>query len=312
MRFKSLKIKNFRNFEYLEFIPENRTNIICGYNGRGKTNIAECLYILINGKSFRKCKREDLISYGKELSEIRAELEIDSIIININLTIGKNKKDININKKAKKRLDLRYYRKSLFLNSDLLFHCKNYLKYRIAFIDKLCYLHFGDIFYSEIKRYRRAIKQFRADPKNKIWLDLLLNQKKTVNTYREKLIKELEEEFITTLKEMKLYDTKIYYKYSEKIDFNFIRNDKRDLSLGEFKVAIFSLIISMAKRKDNANILIIDDFNSEWDNEKIINALEILKNTNLQSFLMSSEVINIYPHFLVDKGELKRYERREN
>ena len=57
MYIKSLRLKNFRNYEdaYIEFSPKK--NIFYGLNGQGKTNIIEALYFMQTGKSYR-CKKE--------------------------------------------------------------------------------------------------------------------------------------------------------------------------------------------------------------------------------------------------------------
>lgn len=304
-----VKLKNFRNFQEIEIKPYRKINLFYGKNGQGKTNIAESIYIIFNGKSFRRCRRHELIFYNKDYLEIRADIEIDKNILNLKLIIERDKKELNINKKTKKTPDQKYYRRSLFLNSDLLFHCKNFLKYRIALLDKLCFLYFGENYYFELKKYKKAYKQYNLDSKNKIWMDIFLKQRRKINEYREMFIKKIEKEINCLTDEMMTRDVCISFNWSEKTDLNFLRKDKKDLSLGEYKSVIFSLIVASAKIKEkNDNILIIDDFNSEWDNEKINCAIEILNKINLQSFVMSSEVINIYPHFLVEKGEIKRYE----
>ncbi len=236
-------------------------------------------------------------------------MEIKKSNLYIRLLIERDKKKLNVNEKKKKAKDLIHYRRTLFLNSDLLFNCKNFLKYRIALLDKLCYLHFGEEFNHELKRYRRIFKQYMLDGKNKIWIDIFFKQRKKINDYRETFIKAIKKEMNSINEKMKIEDIGIYFDCVGRTDFNFVRRDKRDLSLGEFKSIIFSLIVTSAKLKDNCeNILIIDDFNSEWDNEKICLAIETLNDINLQSFVMSSGFINIYPHFLVEKGEVKRYE----
>lgn len=308
MHLNYIKLINFRNFSELFINLEEKVNIFCGKNGQGKTNIAESIYIIFNGKSFRKGKREELINYDKEYAEIKAELEIEKSKLNLRLLIERDKRELNINEKTKKKPDINYYRKSLLLNSDLLFYCKNFLKYRIALLDKLCFLFFGENFYFELKKYKRAVKQYRLDTKNQIWAEIFIKQRKKVNEYRKIFLKNVEEETKKTMDLMKINDVIISFDCSDKAQFNFLRKDKKDLSLGEYKSAVFALIIAYTKIKGKGeNVLIIDDFNSEWDNEKINCAVNILNETNLQCFLMSSEFINIYPHYLVEKGEVKKY-----
>ena len=58
MKVNKLKIQNFRNISdiLLEFDAE--TNVICGENAQGKTNIIEALWLFSGAKSFRNSKEK--------------------------------------------------------------------------------------------------------------------------------------------------------------------------------------------------------------------------------------------------------------
>ena len=45
MIIKSLKLKNYRNYELLNLEFDSKTNILYGDNAQGKTNILEALYL---------------------------------------------------------------------------------------------------------------------------------------------------------------------------------------------------------------------------------------------------------------------------
>ena len=45
MVIKSLKLKNYRNYELLDMTFDSKTNILYGDNAQGKTNILEALYL---------------------------------------------------------------------------------------------------------------------------------------------------------------------------------------------------------------------------------------------------------------------------
>ncbi|HDS03865.1 MAG TPA: DNA replication/repair protein RecF [Firmicutes bacterium] len=66
MFLQSLELIQFRNIlrGEMEFSP--RFNVISGPNGSGKSNILEALYLFFNGKSFRKARGRDMISWEKE------------------------------------------------------------------------------------------------------------------------------------------------------------------------------------------------------------------------------------------------------
>lgn len=48
MIIKSLKLKNYRNYDLLDLTFDPKTNILYGDNAQGKTNILEALYLIWN------------------------------------------------------------------------------------------------------------------------------------------------------------------------------------------------------------------------------------------------------------------------
>ena len=62
MVIKSLKLKNYRNYDLLDLTFDPKTNILYGDNAQGKTNILEALYLSGTTKSHRGTK--DRISYS--------------------------------------------------------------------------------------------------------------------------------------------------------------------------------------------------------------------------------------------------------
>ena len=59
MKIKSLKLKDFRNYELLQLDVDNSTNIFYGNNAQGKTNILEAIYLSGTTKSHRGTKDKD-------------------------------------------------------------------------------------------------------------------------------------------------------------------------------------------------------------------------------------------------------------
>ena len=66
MYVSSLSLNNFRNYEkqYIEF--SSGTNVFCGHNAQGKTNILEAIYMFCRGKSIRAKHENEIIRFGKE------------------------------------------------------------------------------------------------------------------------------------------------------------------------------------------------------------------------------------------------------
>ncbi len=78
MKIKSLKLKNFRNYDLLKLEFDDATNIFYGDNAQGKTNILESIYLSGTTKSHRGTKDRDLVQFGKEESHIEAVVEKQS------------------------------------------------------------------------------------------------------------------------------------------------------------------------------------------------------------------------------------------
>lgn len=61
--FRSIKLKNYRNFLDSSFEFDDKCNIIIGKNGSGKTNVLESLSLFEKGRGFRKEKIINLVNY---------------------------------------------------------------------------------------------------------------------------------------------------------------------------------------------------------------------------------------------------------
>ena len=75
MKIDRICLTGFRNYEWetADFAPG--TNVICGANARGKTNLLEAVYVLSYGKSFRTRFDRELINHSYSAAEILADLE---------------------------------------------------------------------------------------------------------------------------------------------------------------------------------------------------------------------------------------------
>lgn len=75
MRIHQIHLIHYRNYQQLRCELGARINIIYGPNAQGKTNLLEAIHYLSYGKSFRRAKDRDLISFGDSESYIGLELE---------------------------------------------------------------------------------------------------------------------------------------------------------------------------------------------------------------------------------------------
>ncbi len=78
MKINKLELKNYRNIENIYLSPCEGVNIIYGENAQGKTNILEAIFLFTGLKSFRSSKDSELVMFGKDFSQIKAEFETAS------------------------------------------------------------------------------------------------------------------------------------------------------------------------------------------------------------------------------------------
>lgn len=99
MIIKSLKLKNYRNYELLDLNFDSGTNILYGDNAQGKTNILEALYLSGTTKSHRGTKDRDMIQFGCEESHLETIVEKHGVDFQIDMHLKKNSpKGIAVNK----------------------------------------------------------------------------------------------------------------------------------------------------------------------------------------------------------------------
>ncbi len=91
MRINKLALTNFRSYHNLELELQPGATTFIGDNGSGKTNIAEALIYLSFLSSHRVSSNQPLITLGAQQSVIRAEIERDKRILQIDLEINLNK-----------------------------------------------------------------------------------------------------------------------------------------------------------------------------------------------------------------------------
>ena len=64
MKVRSIKLKNYRNYNGLDLDLSDNINIFIGRNAQGKTNILEAIYYSSNGSSYRTNTETDLIMWN--------------------------------------------------------------------------------------------------------------------------------------------------------------------------------------------------------------------------------------------------------
>ncbi len=106
MLLKQIQLKHFRNFADKLFSIHPFLTVIIGENARGKTNLLEALYFLVNGQGFREAKEEELIQLEKNSTIVEALFGSEDAEFEFKVHLEKkllsNKKDFYINKTKKR------------------------------------------------------------------------------------------------------------------------------------------------------------------------------------------------------------------
>ena len=98
MVIESLDLKNYRNYEYLNMIFDNKINIIYGDNAQGKTNILESIYVCATSKSHRGNKDKEIIRFDNDEAHIKLQVKKHEMNYRIDMHLKKNKpKGIAVN-----------------------------------------------------------------------------------------------------------------------------------------------------------------------------------------------------------------------
>lgn len=160
MRVKSLKLKDFRNYELLNLELDHAANIFYGDNAQGKTNILESVYLAGTTKSHRGTKDRDLIRFGQEEAHIEVVVEKRGIDVKIDIHLKKNSpKGIAVNKvPIRKASELFGVIHLVFFSPEDLNIIKNGPAERRRFID-LELSQIDKVYLNDITNYNRVINQ---------------------------------------------------------------------------------------------------------------------------------------------------------
>ena len=74
MIIKKITLERFRNRRENTYFPAPDTTIVCGDNGRGKTNLLEGVFLLSGLKSWRTSHKSELVMWGEEAASVKAEI----------------------------------------------------------------------------------------------------------------------------------------------------------------------------------------------------------------------------------------------
>lgn len=304
MIIKSVKLFNFRNHTKYKLDCDDKTSLIIGENGSGKTSVLEAIYILMQGKSFRATDPE-IIKRGTEY--YRVELEYKNGETNIVTYDGKNKYFLIMDKKSRRLPKKNKYPIILFQPSDLnlISHAPSR---RRDYFDRI-FSQFDENYASNLHKYEKALKQRNELLKNEnttkesvfSWNILLAKYGVDLYKSRQKFIDEINSKFTNIYRSIADNKDEINIIYKTEVskpdDNNYLqtleKNFQKDLYLGH---------TSFGVHKDDYvfefNHKIADGSASRGESRSIILALKfieadlIYQKTNLKPIILLDDVFS--------------------
>ena len=183
MIIRNIKLKNFRNYENLDFVLNNRLNIIIGNNAQGKTNILESIYFLSLTKSFFAVNDKVVIKKNCLYARIDGVITSNNGCNNLSILVNNYGKYLKIgNKEIKKSSDYLGYLKVILFSPDNIRLLKEgpsirrrFLNIEISQLSKR-YILILNQFNDLLKQRNEYLKNIRNSLMDKDYM-LILNQK---------------------------------------------------------------------------------------------------------------------------------------
>ncbi len=122
MILKEISLRDFRSYGEQTFSFSPQVNIICGDNGRGKTNLLEGICLLTGGRSWRTARKNELVAWDCREARLRASVEARGrqFDLQLELPLGmKSKATVNGVKKQRQSELSEFFRCVLFSPEDL-------------------------------------------------------------------------------------------------------------------------------------------------------------------------------------------------
>lgn len=169
MRFKKIKVQNFRNLKPMELALSPRVNVFYGENAQGKTNFLESIFALTHGRSFRTSENETLISHVDpeyRFCLVEGEVEKNRLTHVIRLALTDTEKRIWVNEKKASSLQLVRDFSSVLFSPESLSAIKSGDRERRELVDDVILSVFHDKAHL-VDEFRKALKQ-----RNKLLKDL--------------------------------------------------------------------------------------------------------------------------------------------
>jgi DNA replication and repair protein RecF len=101
---EEIELTNYRNYEKISILFEDKVNVILGENAQGKTNVMESIYVLAMAKSHRTSNDKELIRWDEEYAKIEGRVQKRNGPLSLQLVISKKGKKAKSNHLEQQKL----------------------------------------------------------------------------------------------------------------------------------------------------------------------------------------------------------------
>ena len=203
MKVKSITLTDFRNFDSASVSFTADTNVICGSNAQGKTNLTEAVWLFTGNRSFRGSRDNELVKQEKERSVIKAEFFADGRDQTAELYIGSNREAVLNGVKLQTPSELNEKFRAVVFSPDDLSLISEGPSERRHFCDTVI-SGFYPRYAEKSARYARALEQrkyvlkdYRTHPELDVLLDdfeaEIVKAGKEIIIYRKRFLERLSE-----------------------------------------------------------------------------------------------------------------------
>lgn len=157
MYFRSVRLRDYRNFRSAEAAFSPRLNILLGENGQGKTNLIEALYLAAQGRSFRYGDNGTLIRADANEAIVDARVHRKELVHRVQLQVQRSRKAVFLNEKRVSSVETRKLFPVVLFSPESLSAVKEGADHRRELVDDFLITHHpenADL----IADYKRVLK----------------------------------------------------------------------------------------------------------------------------------------------------------
>lgn len=318
MYIASLQLQNYRNYEEARIDFSERTNLILGDNGRGKTNLLESIYLLSTSKSFRNASDQKLAQWGRDGYLVSATFHDEgggeSSVV---LEYRDHKKILSINGVREKRIsDLIGQIFCILLSFEDIALVTGPPYLRRGFLD-LILSTVDPLYFETLKTYLQVIKQKNRYLRDavvceedllKVWNDQLSEAGTYILRKRIELIGFFNRYTVSHAEELTQFSSPLRFMYRSTIPGIGEDDGEEDLryfgSVGEARLS--SIVLKLAQGayyRDSRHILpivLVDDILLELDSRNREHVLSLFGKDN-QLLITTTERLHLLEIFSPDR-----------